>query len=44
MKKNFETPKMIVVLFPQEDVIVTSLEGPGGIGSNGEGGNDDPGD
>ena len=45
MKKTFETPKLTVVLFSVEDVIATSLEGPGGIGSNGEGGNDDePGD
>lgn len=39
MKKTFETPELTIITFVQEDIIVTS--GPGGIGGNGEEGNDD---
>ena len=45
MKKNFETPKLTIVLFVNEDVILTSSNGPEGIGPGGEEGSDDePGD
>ena len=32
-KKEFECPELIIVLFDDDDIIMTS--GPGGIGSNG---------
>ncbi len=30
MKKKFETPELLIILFPSEDVIVTSTQGLGG--------------
>ena len=32
-KKEFECPELIIVLFDDDDIIMTS--GPGGIGNNG---------
>lgn len=32
-KKEFECPELIIVLFDDDDIIMTS--GPGGVGSNG---------
>ena len=45
MKKKFETPIVTIVLFSNEDIILTSTTGYQGVGSSGEEGNDDePGD
>ena len=41
MKKRFETPELIIVVFAEEDIITYS--GPGGIGGNGEEGDDEEG-
>ena len=40
MKKNFETPELIIVLFDAEDIIRTSTEGFQGVGEGGQEGGD----
>ena len=40
MKKKFEAPELIVVLFDKEDIITTSVEGYQGVGEEGQEGGD----
>lgn len=44
MKKKFEVPELTIITFSFDDIITDSVTGPQGIGSQGEEGNDDPGD